>query len=155
MISERLKRLASWSPRIVLTRLVTVAAISTAMVSTVSLVSVSNAQAGYYWGCTYSWEHVCFGRDEATSNLITMDQQAAWEIIERAPQNGYPRPSNGHPEKDVCGGVWSDTENRQAVGWVCSWKYAVQTYEGIVGQPLIGTAIEYNGISLYQASNEL
>jgi hypothetical protein len=140
-----------------LVSLVTVAALSASMASAVSLVSTSSAQAeGYYWGCTYSWGNVCFGPNQGSHELLTMDQNDAYNIMQsRYTNNGYPRPSNGHPDKDVCGGVWSDAENRQAVGWVCGWYAVSQSYPGLVGQPLIGTAVEYYGISLYQVTDEL
>ena len=116
-------------------------------------VPATSAQA-YYWGCTYSWEHVCFANYQYIHNLVSLDQNDAAAGVERAPENGYPRPSKGHPEHQVCGGVWAPAENRQIIGWSCAWGSVGQGSWELYGQPMLGGGNE-GSMSIYQLVNEL
>jgi hypothetical protein len=122
----------------------------------VSLVSASSAQAsypGYYWGCTYSWPTVCKEKYQYLEDILTMDQDHAAAYVERAPENGYPKPSKGHPEHTVCGGVWAPAENRQIIGWACGYGSSFTSFGGLYGQPMIGGGEQYS-VSMYQLENE-
>lgn len=111
----------------------------------------ATASAEYYWGCTYSWGSVCFApRSGGVNYLVTMDPDHARSLTGGAPtQNGYPRAREDNRERDVCGAVWN-AQVGQSVPWSCSWGQNVYTFPLTGGQGMIGTAVQYYGIALYQ-----
>jgi hypothetical protein len=110
----------------------------------------ASAGAEYYWGCTYSWGSACFApRSGGVNFLITQDPDHAGEWGGVKPENGYPPPKWDGRERDVCGGVWN-SQVGQNVPWSCTWGQNVYTFPYVSGQGMIGTAVAYYKIGLYQ-----
>jgi hypothetical protein len=127
-------------------------AASAALAATAFAVSAAPAGAEYFWGCTYSWEHVCFAPPTGAQNyLVTLDPDHALGIGFYSTQNGYPGPKYDGRTRDVCGGVWNGSAG-QDVPWSCSWGENAYTFEYAWGKAMIGAGQYYN-IALYQIIN--
>jgi hypothetical protein len=117
-----------------------------------AVAAATPASATYYWGCTYSWGHVCFENHAAAIYLLyTMDpDHAINDGFGAGVQNGYPNPKWDGRERCVAGAIWQN--GAQVVPWSGAWGQALVSYgpNGVWGQGMIGSCVEYQNIALYQ-----